>query len=173
MIERSDILNNQAIQLASTGNFGDAIACLKRAIFIEQDNYLLWFNLGVTYRDAGDLVNARNSLAAAYKINPLNDDVVETYATICLSLKQYELSINLCEDGIDINPLNSHLWNLMGVCYFQTEDFESAASCFEQAVCINPYYGCALFNLRDTYSELGNEKGASECDSRLKDLNEK
>lgn len=173
MIERSDVLNNQAIELAASGNFSDAVACLKRAIVIEQDNYLLWYNLGVTYRDFGDLKNAKNALAAAYKIAPYNDDVVETYANICLVLKQHDSSITLCQDGLDINPLNSHLWNLMGVNYFQLEDFEEAASCFEQAVYINPYYGDALFNLRDTYAELGNKNGARECDARLAELNEK
>ena len=66
MIERSDVLNNQAISLASEGNFKDAIACFKRAIFIEKENHLLWYNLGITYRDAGDLSNAKKSLETAY-----------------------------------------------------------------------------------------------------------
>ena len=173
MIERSDMLNNQAIELAAVGNFGDAIACFKRALVIEKDNYLLWYNLGVTYRDFGDLNNAQNALAAAYKINPYNDDVVETYATICLSLGQHERSVALCEEGIDFSPLNTHLWNLLGVNYFQTERYEDAATCFEQAVFINPYYADALFNLRDTYSQLGNAAGQSECEKRLLELNEK
>ena len=68
MIERSDILNNQAITLAAEGNFKDAIACFKRALVIEKENYLLWYNLGITYRDAGDLRKAKDSLATAYKI---------------------------------------------------------------------------------------------------------
>ena len=55
MLERSDTLNNQAILLASDGAYNEAIACFKRAIVIDKENYLLWFNLGVTYRDAGNL----------------------------------------------------------------------------------------------------------------------
>lgn len=172
MIERSDMLNNQAIELASTGNFSDAIACFKRAIFIEKSNYLLWFNLGVTYRDAGDLENARKALYTAYQINPVNEEVIETYATICFNLNQIETSIQLCEEGLDYNPLNAHLWNLMGVNYFRSEKYQTAAECFEQAVWINPYYSDALYNLHDTYEELGNSIGVSECKNRIKDLNE-
>ena len=68
MIERADTLNNQAILLASDGAYSEAIACFKRAIVIDKNNYLLWFNLGVTYRDAGNLVDAENSLETAYRI---------------------------------------------------------------------------------------------------------
>ena len=79
MIERADTLNNQAILLASDGAYSEAIACFKRAIVIDKNNYLLWFNLGVTYRDAGNLVDAENSLETAYRIAPEKDDVAETY----------------------------------------------------------------------------------------------
>ena len=155
MIERSDVLNNQAISLASEGNFKDAIACFKRAIFIEKES------------------NAKKSLETAYSINPIDEDVIETYATICLSLKQFDETRFLCEEGLDLNPLNTHLWNLLGVSYFQTEEYEEAQAYFEQAVYINPYYVDALFNLRDTYDELGNKSGKIECDIKLAELGEK
>lgn len=173
MIERSDMLNNQAITLASEGNFKEAIACFKRAIVIEKENFLLWYNMGITYRDAGDLENAKNSLATAYKINPIDAEVIETYATICLSIGLYEETRELCEDGLDLNPLNTHLWNLLGVTYFKSENFSEAVAYFEQAVYINPYYVDALYNLRDTYDELGNAAGKIDCDLRLAELGEK
>ena len=50
------------IQSAKEENFKDAIACFKRALVIEKENYLLWYNLGITYRDAGDLRKAKDSL---------------------------------------------------------------------------------------------------------------
>ena len=39
------------------------------ALTIENDNSLLWFNLGVMYRDAGNLANARGALTKAYAQN--------------------------------------------------------------------------------------------------------
>lgn len=170
MIERADTLNNQAILLASDGAYSEAIACFKRAIVIDKNNYLLWFNLGVTYRDAGNLVNAENSLETAYRIAPEKDDVAETYATICLMQKKLSKVQQICIDGLDLNPLNSHLWNLLGVTEFQSENYEEASSYFEQAVSINPYYLDALYNLRDTYSVLDNRKGEAACNVRIKEL---
>ena len=79
MTENPDKLNNQAILLASDGAYNEAIACFKRALVIQKENYLLWFNLGVTYRDAGELHDAKRALAMAYQIAPDKPDVAETY----------------------------------------------------------------------------------------------
>lgn len=170
MIEHPDKLNNQAIMLAADGAFTEAIACFKRAIVIEKTNYLLWFNLGVTYRDAGNLYEAENALEMAYGLVPLNEEVAETYATICLMQKKTDKVQQICMDTLDINPLNSHMWNLLGVTSFQSEEYEEASSYFEQAVSINPYYLDALYNLRDTYSVLKNASGEAACSAKIREI---
>ena len=170
MIERSDTLNNQAILLASDGAFTEAIACFKRAIVIDKENYLLWFNLGVTYRDAGRLLDAELALETANHMVPDNEEVAETYATICLMQKKLSMVEKICMDSLDINPLNPHMWNLLGVTEFQSEHYAEASSYFEQAVSINPYYLDAIYNLRDTYSVLNNKKGEAACEARIREL---
>ena len=170
MIERSDTLNNQAIILASDGAYNEAIACFKRAIVIDKENYLLWFNLGVTYRDAGKLEDAENALEMAFRIAPEKEDVGETFATICLMQKKFSKVQQICMDALDFNPVNPHLWNVHGVTAFQLEEYEEASNYFEQAVSINPYYSDALYNLRDTYSMLNNTKGEAACDARIREL---
>ena len=170
MIERADTLNNQAIILASDGAYKEAIACFKRALVIDKSNSLLWFNLGVTYRDGGDLEEAEKALATAYKIAPDNGDIQETYATTCLMQKKYAKTREICEESLDLNPLNAHLFNLLGVVEFQNESYDEAAEWFEEAVYINPYYLDARYNLKDTYSQLKNRNGEIECDRKIKEL---
>lgn len=170
MIERSDKLNNQAILLASDGSYQEAIACFKRAIVIDKENSLLWYNLGVTYRDAGNLVEAEKSLATAFMISPENMDIEETYATICFMQKDLESVREICVEGLDYNPLHSHLFNLLGVVEFQSENYDEAAEYFEEAVHINPYYLDALYNLKDTYSMLNNKKGEYEVEQKIKEI---
>ena len=70
----------------------------------------------------------------------------------------------------DFNPVNPHLWNVLGVTAFQLEEYDEASNYFEQAVSINPYYTDALYNLRDTYSMLNNAKGEAACDARIREL---
>lgn len=170
MIEKPEVLNNQAIILASDGSFTEAIACFKRAITIEKNNYLLWYNLGITYRDAGELKKAKHALETAFSIQPKNEDVIETLATICLSLKELDKVADLCDQGISINSENPHFYNLMGVTLFQLESYKKAAELFEEAVFINPFYADGLYNLRDTYSVLKNKSGEQECERRLKEI---
>lgn len=170
MIERSDKLNNQAILLASDGNYKEAIACFKRAIIIENNNYLLWYNLGITYADSGDSENSKNALRKAWEMNPTNDDVIETLATQCLKMGLLDETVYYCNYGLSVKNENSHLWNLLGVCFFKEEMYIEASESFEMAISLNPYYKDALFNLQDTYKELGNKIGAEEIGLRLKEL---
>ncbi|HOS29444.1 MAG TPA: tetratricopeptide repeat protein [Treponemataceae bacterium] len=170
MQENPETLNTQAIELASQGDYPEAIACFKRAIAIERENYLLWFNMGVTYRDLGDLEGAKQALLQANAINPDDEEVMETLALIYFSLGQTELALDTCIDTLDINPNNAHIWNTIGVLHFSKSNYQEACTSFERAVTLYPHYYDALYNLRDTYTELGNKQGALECNDRLKKL---
>jgi len=170
MLERSDKLNNQAILFAADGAFNEAIACFKRAITIDNSNHLLWFNLGVTYRDCGQLEKAVHALETATKIAPDNEEILETLATLNLALKKYEETRSICNNALKQNPYSSHFWNLLGVIEFQTENYMEAAEFFEQAVFYNPYYLDGLYNLKDTYTMIQNKKGEEECAKRINEL---
>lgn len=170
MRESSETLNNQAIELASKGEYKEAIACFIRAISMERQNYLLWYNLGITYRDAGKLEDAKAAINKAYLINPYDEEVIESLAALCFAMGHLDESFQYCVLGLDVNDANYHLWNTLGVVYFNQSDYGSASEAFEQALVINPYYYDALFNLRDTYTELGNASGAEDCNRRMKEL---
>ena len=170
MTEKPDKLNNQAIMFANDGEYYEAIACFKRAITIQQDNYLLWYNLGITYRDSGDIPNARASLEKAHQVAPEQLDVLDTLSTLCINDEDYVAALSYSHDGIDLAPDNSSFWNIAGVALFNMEKFELASEHFEQALCRNPYDANALYNLRDTYEALHNHVGARECEKRMKEM---
>ncbi|MCR4823585.1 MAG: tetratricopeptide repeat protein [Treponema sp.] len=170
MIENAASLNTQAIELASAGHYNEAIACLKRAISLEKYNYLLWYNLGITYRDAGNLPAAKEALVRAHQIDEDDDEVIETLALVCLTQGFKEEAMAYCLEGLSKNSQNAHLWNTVGVVYFNTNEFHLACEAFENAVTINSYYYDALFNLRDTYEELGNMAGYQMCVEQMKNI---
>ena len=170
MKDNAEILNSQAIELASHGQYVEAIACFKRAITIVRDNPLLWYNLGITYRDAGMLQLSKDALLTAYKINSEDQDIIETLAHTCFISGEMEEALTFCAQGLELNMRNAHLWNNSGVIYFTQGDYNSACEALEHAVTIDPNYYDAVFNLRDTYQELGNFSAAAECDARLKNI---
>jgi tetratricopeptide (TPR) repeat protein len=170
MQETSENLNIQAIELTSQGFYKEAIACFKRAIVIDKNNYLLWYNLGITYRDSGHPKDAKNALLQAYKLNDIDEELLETLSLVCFSLKENDDAFMYAMEAIDLNPMNARCWNNVGVFYFSEEKYEDAAEAFEMAISIYPQFYDALFNLRDTYLELGNKTGADECSAIMKNL---
>jgi len=170
MVENSEKLNAHAIDLASKGEFPEAIACFMSALHIDRDNYLLWYNLGVTYRDAGQMEAARKALMAARNLNPYDVDVLETLALVNYAQKRMDDAFLYSFEALSLNNSSAYIWNNLGVFYFAESDYEEAAEAFEQALSLYPHYIDALVNLRDTYKELGNTVGVEECKSRLKDL---
>ena len=171
MTESVEALNNRGIELSESGNFSEAIACYKRAITLDKENYILYFNLGIAYQKQRNLRAAKAAMETAFNLNRA-DEVLESLAVICLEQKKFSEAMEYCQIGLDENPENAHLWNTMGVIFFEQGEYENAAEVFERAVSLNPYYYDALFNLRDTYSELGNAQGEAECQARLSDLKE-
>lgn len=170
MIECPEELNNQAVKLARDGNFPDAIAFLRRAITLQKNNHLIWYNLGVTCRDSGNLKEAHKALSMAYKIDSSNEDYADALATLCIAMDNNEEAQTIAVEFLDRNPYSARIWNTLGVCFFREENYGSASEYFEQAVLLNPYYEDALYNLRDTYSMLNLKSGEEECEKRLKEI---
>lgn len=165
--ETAQILNDQAVRLAHDGDYEDALLCFSRAIEMESDNSLLWYNMGLTYRDSGKDQEALEALKTAHSIDETDEDTLETLATVCLALGDTDAAKNWCAEGITLDEVNPHFWNTMGVAFFNESDYEMASNLFERAITLNPYYYEALFNLKDTYITLGNSVGAAECKKRL------
>lgn len=170
MLETPENLNTQAIELASQGYYKEAVACLNRAITIDKKNYLLWYNLGITYRDMGKQRDAKKAFLQAYELNYIDEDLLESLSLISFSLNDLEDAFRFCYEGLDLNPTNHHCWNNLGVFNFSKKDYEEAATSFETALSIYPHFYDALYNLRDTYLELGNKEGAKECTRYMQNI---
>jgi tetratricopeptide (TPR) repeat protein len=169
--ENAEILNTQAIELAAQGEYSDAIACFKRAISMEKSNILLWYNLGITYRDSGDLERSKTALEYANDLaEETDEEILETLSLVCFTMGSMEEAFMYCMDGLDLNNKNPHLWNTLGVLFFNRSDYGDACGAFENAVSLCPYYYDALYNLCDTYAELNNQAGAAECERRMSEL---
>ena len=167
MLESCEKLNNQAIALAAEGEFDEAIACFMRALSIEKENYLLWYNLGITYRDSGFIDEALMAMNKAHSLKPEDGEIIESLALLSYTQGETDDAMKYCAMGLHFNEQNFHLWNTLGVLYFKQSDYRGASEAFEQALTVNPYYYDALYNLKDTYEELGNKVGMAECEKRL------
>ncbi len=171
MLECATELNNQAVEYAMHGNFDDAIACLKRAVIVEKENFILWYNLALTYRDSGDYENAIYYCKQAFVLNPDSMEVITTLTNLYFANGDLISARAYCTAGCMMDESNPEIWNLAGVIAFSERSYECAAVAFQHAVELNPFFYEALYNLRDTYETLGNERGVKECKRILSGLN--
>jgi tetratricopeptide (TPR) repeat protein len=169
--EDSNILNSRAIECASTGEYPEAIACFKRALTLDSCNYLLWYNLGVTYQDTGELAEAKGALRKAYEFSCGEElEVTEALAMVCFTCGDDDEAFQYYGECLTLDDHNPSVWNNLGVLHFNRNEYGEACDAFENAVYLNPYYYDALFNLRDTYRETGNLIGADECARKLAEI---
>jgi superkiller protein 3 len=168
--ESSEYLNDSAVVLAAQGHHAEAIACLERAARLDPAHGVIWFNLALSYRATGKLAEALSCLERANELSPADSDVLDT-----LGVVQHEVGEDAGAEAsyhaaLEVAPENGRIWNNLGVLRFSQGRFEDARHAFEKAVALIPDFEDALFNLRDAYDELGDERSRDICAESLRAL---
>jgi len=65
------------------------------------------------------------------------------------------------------------VYNMLGIIYHQTGQFNDAIECFKKALSINSHYTEAMLNLSVLYNDLGDYKHAKELVEKFKKENKK
>lgn len=167
MEETPEYLNNSAVAFAADGAHEEAIACLRKALLSDPKNGVLWFNLALSQRALGRREESRESLLRAARETPLDVDVLDTLAVVLHELGEDAPSEECYRNALEINPANGRVWNNYGVLQFSQERFDEATKSFETAVTLIPDFDDALYNLRDSYDELGRTADRDKCSAML------
>lgn len=163
MEETPAYLNDSAVVLASEGHHEEAIACLRKALLVEPKNSTLWFNLALSYRALCSLADAKEALFRAADENPLDVDILDTLAVVLHECGEDAASETIYVRTLELAPGNGRVWNNYGVLQFSQSRFAEACQSFEKAVTLIPDFDDALYNLRDTYEELGKKEEMEKC----------
>lgn len=170
MEETPAFLNDSAVLLAAQGLHEEAIACLRKGLLVEPRNSTLWFNLGLSLRATGRLPDARHALLQALRGNPVDVDTLDTLGVVLHELGEEGPAEEAYRNALELEPGSGRVWNNYGVLLFNQSRFADACQAFEKAVALIPDFEDALYNLRDTYGELGKTCLMEKCDAALKAL---
>lgn len=163
MEESAEYYNDTAVVLAAEGHHAEAIACLRKGLSLDPKNSILYFNLALSSRALGLLEDAKNALVKAVKENPLDVDSLDTLGVVLHESGHDEDAEESYRNALAIKPGNGRVWNNYGVLLFGQSRFEEARVAFEKAVTLVPDFDDALYNLRDTYEELGRTDDMKKC----------
>ncbi|MFQ3546710.1 MAG: tetratricopeptide repeat protein [Termitinemataceae bacterium] len=169
-METAAALNDSAIALTEANRPKEAISLFRKALAMEPANPLLWLNLGIAQQKSGDYTGAMDSLYCCLSFDSTIAEAWNALGLIHYELEQFQEAEQLYKNALEKDRFSPKIWNNLGVLYFSIGSYEEARFAFEEAVTLSPHFYDALFNLRDTCTELGDYRAAAEFGRRLSEL---
>ena len=114
--------------------------------------------------------DSKFALFQSLKYNPYEADAWDSLGLVLFETGDIDQAERAFESAIKLEPENGRVWNNYGTVLFNKENYRAARRAFESAVTLDPEMGDAVFNLRDTYLELGMNDLAERCNKILKEM---
>jgi len=154
--ERAEVLYSRALNCLVHVQGGKNSAALDQAISLLVDatradptDVVPLTTLGLLLNMKGRPQEALDSLSAAYKIAPSNDEVVLSLALSHYLARDYDRAIDLLNRMLAHNPKLAILNGYLGYCFIHKGDYSKAHEMFQRLVSLKPsshmgYSGMAL-----------------------------
>jgi len=126
--------------------FDKAVDYFKRAIEINQSNYVVYNNLANALKELGRLHEALDNCEISICMNQDNAQAFCIRGAVLHSMGKYQEAISSCKSAIELIPDFAEAFNNLGNALLGAKDFEQALIAFDQALKINPHYGEVYFN---------------------------
>ena len=146
---------------ARKGRFDRAIADFSSALKINPNDPAILYNLGVAYRQAGQMRSGIEMFTRALALNP-------SYGPALISLGLAHAESGNMREAIDFwlaasktNSGNPAVHNNLGNAYAALGEYEAAADHWREAIRLQPYHAGARSNLANLLSLPGPTTGGS------------
>ena len=168
--ERLNILAIHAIHVEN--DMPEFIKYTTRLTELYPDDPVYHNNLGYSYEKSGKFEPALEEYKAAVKINP---DLVVTYGGIIWIYLQNFVNLDSAmvwtRKLISDTPQNVWGYFYLGLTYISLDSIALAATAFEQAREVDPYFILNLYDLSHTYRLQGRFKEAIRILERIPEIN--
>ncbi len=168
--ENVKFLNDTAVEMGMDGLHREAIACLKKGLRLDPENSRLWLNLGLSFYALNELENCIYALRQSLNTDANQPDAWDLLGLVFQEKGNFIESKLSYDQALKFEPENGRIWNNYGTLLFAEKKYKEARRAFESAIALNSNLGDAVFNLRDTYIELGENELADKCCEILKEL---
>ena len=142
------------------GRYSKAINFYRRAIQLKPDYLEAYNNLGVAYKETGDLTAAIESYQKAISLNPDQAAVHNNLGVALNKISRFKESIKAYNKALELKPDYAEAYNNIGVAYNELGMNENAVSSYKKAIEFNNQYVSAYFNLGNAYRALDNNQDA-------------
>ena len=157
--------------LAQNKVFKDSLFYLKKASEINFNLPDLHNNLGLIYRELGELENALNSISKAIELKPDYANAYSNLGLICKELGQLIKAEKYCKKSIRLNPRLIDPYNNLGLIYLDKQNYIEAKKYLKKALELNPKYSPALLNLGNLEKNFGEIEKAENIFKEIISIN--
>lgn len=148
-------LNFRGIHLTDAGKYAEAIAAFTEALGKDPSMSGVFFNRAEAKRLSGDFAGAKDDLGEALRLSPEEPDYLHGMGLLAYEDDDFATALAWYDKAIAVKPDFPEAWNDKGVVHFRKAEYGQARECFEKAVGFDPASTEALYNLVDTYDEMG------------------
>lgn len=155
-IDSAEVYFKKGIQEKNSRLYAIAAKDFDKAINFNQKYVEAYVENGNVNLEMRKIDAALGNFAKAYQLQPDNNEVIKQLSILYFNNHQFQKAIDLaqkCNNCADAN-------RIMGVSYYNLEDYGQAENFLQKALKINNNDAEVAYTLGRTYIELGNEKAA-------------
>ena len=157
------LFNFCGVIYVALNQYDAGIDCYNRALKIKPNFAQAHNNIGIAFREKGELATSIGAFKQALKLDP-------TYAAahnnLGISMKiigELDAAIECYEHAIKINLNYPEAYNNMGNALSNKGDLDKAIDCYKKALKVKPEYAVAKKGLGAIYQGQGDLKAAAVC----------
>lgn len=94
-----------------------------------------------------ELLEQIRNLEQQVSANPNNDELILQFANLLHDARLYSRAIEMYKKHLVLNPKNNDARVDLGICYFETDNFEMAVKEIESVIAADKKHQMAMFNL--------------------------
>ena len=146
----------KGIEEKDARRFAVAEKNFNKSIEFRQDYVEAYIENGKVNLEMRKIFDAQKNFTKAYELQPSNPEVVKQMTELYFNNRQFQKAMEFaqkCSSCPDVD-------RILGMCYYQTEDYGKAQTFLQKAVAKNDKDAEAAYTLGRTFLELENEKSA-------------
>jgi tetratricopeptide (TPR) repeat protein len=168
-LELKNLITQGVISFFSGNSYG-AMQFFDRAIEINPNFDLAWYDKGNVYAYMGNIQQALFCFDRAIEINPNFDMASNDKGVILMSMGMVN-DANMCFDrAIEINSYFPHPWYNKGILFANLGNLQASLQCYDNAIRVAPNFAQAYYNKSIVLQMLGRYPEANDCLMRARFL---
>lgn len=113
--------------------FEKAIEMHEKALELDSQYYTAWVNLGITYRQSGDLAEAEKCYSEAIEINPEYAELRSSLGSLYILKEEPERAVEEFERAVELDPSLAVAYGNGALAYAMVGDFDKAEEFLKQS----------------------------------------